>query len=580
MKLSNFAEIMNETRRNIMIFFNSLEVLLLFTKIWRTNLTLESLIWDQQYDFLFLFFVFCFFFFLPFFSFTHSLDSVFLLQGHVLDVSINDNVPGALKLQPKIVVILDRSGSMGQWCHRAASMCIPDALASIGYKETDRIVLITFDSNSERVKVDGQDPSLAECRKLNIGARGSTNMVQVINLLRHELESCKDPHHIIVLSDGGVGDQEQTSKLAAQVAAQIKVQSRVSCSLIRFMSSSDAQPDTRALTCVQLFANNTERTALMDVSNGNDNSQLGIENLRNAIVNGCNSAGLGNICDVEANVLLRTAPVSEGVKTLRLACGQRYFLLVDEPVTELRIGESVVKVDDAGIPSDVSVLNHFVESVGAGLKMGLVAAGKNMSQEFKVRKKKVKKVFFFCLFFSFKDRIAKTLAYFEGVQQFLNTFKKEERLDDKSNTVSSRAKALAKQLASRTASCIDVLRQQLNADRVAGLNSQQTADWLRNVDTDTKSSKNLARRTDGADFEGDSHKALHALADACRKLPRGDADNDNNVSFYSQSGFSECVRAVEELADQIDSTTLQDWMAVVGGVGIPFEAFTGNYVDW
>lgn len=63
------------------------------------------------------------------------------------------------------------------------------------------------------------------------------------------------------------------------------------------------------------------------------------------------------------------------------------------------------------------------------------------------------------------------------------------------------------------------------------------------------------------------------------QVPRGDADNDNNVSFYSQSGFSECVRAVEELSDQIDSTTLQDWMAVVGGVGIPFEAFTGNYVD-
>jgi Mg-chelatase subunit ChlD len=140
-------------------------------------------------------------------------------------------------LKPKIVVILDRSGSMGQWCHRAASQCIPDALKAIGYGDKDRIVLITFDSQSERVKVNGQDPSVLELRGLNIAARGSTNMVQVIGLLQAELAGSKEPHHIIVLSDGGVGDQEQTSKLAAQVAAGLKPNYRISCSLIRFISS-------------------------------------------------------------------------------------------------------------------------------------------------------------------------------------------------------------------------------------------------------------------------------------------------------------------------------------------------------
>jgi uncharacterized protein with von Willebrand factor type A (vWA) domain len=159
----------------------------------------------------------------------------------VLDVRIAEEVPGALKLKPKIVVILDRSGSMGQWCQRAATIVLPNALREIGYKEEDRIVLITFDTNSERVKVNGEDPSLSDCRKLNVGSRGSTNMVQVINLLRDELVSSNEAHHIIVLSDGGVGDQEATSKLAAQVAAGINVKYRVSCSLIRFMSSSDAQ---------------------------------------------------------------------------------------------------------------------------------------------------------------------------------------------------------------------------------------------------------------------------------------------------------------------------------------------------
>lgn len=463
-------------------------------------------------------------------------------------------------------------------------MCIPDALQAVGYANADRIVLITFDSTAERVLVNGKDPSLEECRKLNIASRGSTNMVQVIGLLQAELLSCDEPHHIIVLSDGGVGDQEQTSKLAAKVASELKIKSRVSCSLIRFMSSSSAevrkapsfcfsrnlfnafffskQPDTRALTCIQLFANNNEKTALMDVSNGNDNSAVGISNLKNAIIDGCSSGGLGNMCDISADVPMRSSPFADFAPSHRVACGQRYFFILGtEPAKQLHVGTSVVQVVDEGIPKDVNVLALFVESVGAGLKMGLVASGKNMSQEL-------------------KDKIAKTLAYFEGVQAFISSFKKEEGLENKSNTVSSRAKALAKQLSSRTESCIDQLRQQLNVDRVAGLNAQQTADWLRNVDTGAKSSKNLARRTEGVDYEGDSRNSMHALANACRKVPRGgEGDNDNNVSFYSQSSFSECVRAVEELGDAIDSATLQDWMAVIGGVGIPFEAHTGNYVD-
>ena len=171
-----------------------------------------------------------------------NLSLIFLFsKGFVLDVTVGDDVPGGVKLKPKIVVILDRSGSMGQWCHRAASMCIPDALQAVGYANADRIVLITFDSTAERVLVNGKDPSLEECRKLNIASRGSTNMVQVIGLLQAELLSCDEPHHIIVLSDGGVGDQEATSKLAAKVASELKIKSRVSCSLIRFMSSSNAE---------------------------------------------------------------------------------------------------------------------------------------------------------------------------------------------------------------------------------------------------------------------------------------------------------------------------------------------------
>ncbi len=448
---------------------------------------------------------------------------------------------------------------MGQWCSRATKQCIPEALKELGYFNKDTLVFITFDSNSERVLVKGADPTIKDMEVLSINARGSTNMVQVINLLRHELTTGAGPYHIIVLSDGGVGDQEQTAKEATKLSSELKLNYRVSVSLIRFLSSSDASPDTRALTCIGLFANNNEKTALMDVSNGGDNSEVGIANLRQAIVDGCRASGLANMVEVTSpGPLMRISPTSEPSAVHNVACGQRTYFLLDEPITELRIGAETVKVVDAGVPKDVAALQMFVDMVGANLKMNLVASGKNVTQQL-------------------KDKIDATLAYFDRAQSFLMSCK-EEALVNTDVGVASRAKALAKQLATRTLSCIDNLRQQLNADRVAGLNAQQTADWLRNADAGAKTSKNLARRTEGADYEGDSQKAITALAEACKQVSAAE-DDDTNVSFYSQSGFAECIRTCEELADHADSMTLQDWMQCVGGVGVPFEAYQGNYVD-
>jgi hypothetical protein len=294
------------------------------------------------------------------------------------------------------------------------------------------------------------------------------------------------------------------------------------------------------------------------VSNGGDHPEVGIANLRKALVDGCVSAGIGNMVDiVSPGPLLRASPTAEPALLHSVGCGQRVALLAEAPIETIRIGSAVVQVVNAGTPSDVNSLNFFVEMVGANLKMALVASGKDVPK-------------------SLRAKIDATLAYFDRVQGFLGSVK-EEALGNTSLTVASRAKALAKTLAARAGSSIDNLRQQLNADRVAGLNAQQTADWLRNADAGAKTSKNLAKRTEGADYEGDSREGIRKLAAACAAVPV--KEDDTNVSFYSQSGFSECVRTCQDLADQADSLTLQDWMQCTGGVGVPFEAYQGNYVD-
>jgi hypothetical protein len=112
------------------------------------------------------------------------------------------------------------------------------------------------------------------------------------------------------------------------------------------------------------------------------------------------------------------------------------------------------------------------------------------------------------------------------------------------------------------------LRQQLNGSKVASLNAQQKADWLRGV-TDNKSGRALARRADGADPESDSRKAITRLNGALNgRAPAGGEDGElNDVSFYSQASALESLEAVKELAPIVEEVGLSDWQQVIGGLG-------------
>ena len=495
-----------------------------------------------------------------------------LLLFHVLFIEIiptEDMLSKEKSHKPLPVIILDRSGSMGAWCEYMANNCVPNALEQVGYSENDQCVLITFDSIAERVKYGGKDPTLKELKTSVINCRGSTNMLQVIKLLKQVLTSeMAKSYHIIVLSDGGVGDQAQTSEAAQRVVKElpkkIKEETRISATLIRFMSSTYAQPDTRALTCVNLFCNNNEVTQLVDVSNGGGVEEVGVLNLIEAIVSGCKSSGIQGLVKVscsEEGVMFRPSPASPQVPSCDVAAsGEKTFLLCNKAIKSIKLGDNTFEVYDAGNPKDVAVLNSFVNVVGTALKMSIIASGKSgVSAEL-------------------KDKIQRTIGFFDEVQSFIQSLQ-HKALEDNNVGVAARAKAVVKSLKGRTTSAIDALRQQLNADRVAGLNSQQAADWLRGVSADTKGGKNLARRVDGSDYEKDSRNAITSLNNALQSAKDLPGDDQDLVSFYSQSSFPECIRTVEELAIQVDNIGLGDWMQCVGGLGVPFEAFIGNYTD-
>jgi hypothetical protein len=126
-----------------------------------------------------------------------SVSSYQLADRTLFRVVVNDEMPGVVRgTLPTPILVIDRSGSMGQWCKEAVTRCVPVALQQAGYSPSDEIVIITFDSGAERVysrvKFGDGNPTIGEMKTLtDITARGGTNMQGAIPLLTKVLKEAK-----------------------------------------------------------------------------------------------------------------------------------------------------------------------------------------------------------------------------------------------------------------------------------------------------------------------------------------------------------------------------------------------------
>lgn len=114
------------------------------------------------------------------------------------------------------VIILDRSGSMGQSVHRVVNELLPQFFKQLQYSPEDTIHLITFDSVCELLtkRVD-------DFGKLPINCRGCTNMTLAVHKFK-ELFATLDmsiPLRVLTISDGDV-DNKTTTKVAGDDLAK------------------------------------------------------------------------------------------------------------------------------------------------------------------------------------------------------------------------------------------------------------------------------------------------------------------------------------------------------------------------
>lgn len=162
------------------------------------------------------------------------------------------------------IIIMDRSGSMGQAARRLAQIIFPLTFDKMSYQPSNLIHLITFDSVSELHAV-----TVEKFGELPMSARGETFMRQAIkdcHEVFNKLDSNK-PVRLLTISDGEVADQVETEAEAISLKKYLEGLDRrfmINSSAVRLFTSS-AQPDTKAISSL-LQINNGPSKSLCEVS--------------------------------------------------------------------------------------------------------------------------------------------------------------------------------------------------------------------------------------------------------------------------------------------------------------------------
>jgi hypothetical protein len=479
--------------------------------------------------------------------------------GWLLVLTPTSDQPGSQQGKGHLTIVLDVSGSMGPWvgyARRAAQA----AAIQLGYDENDTFSFITFTGHSQRITVEGRDPTIGELttRLNNINCQGSTNMAGAIPLLGDVLRNHQDSaHNILVISDGEVHDQDRTVRAATDMVNSLgERQAPISASLLRLKTSRGASPDTRALASVGSFCNQ-DKAAVTDVDVFDRNQEeVGVLNLTESIVTGFRDAPTGTFVELVSKEPMFRLPTGEGLYTVHLGCGSTTSLLVSNPVETVTIGGEVVTVEDAGPPDSEETLRTFFEFVEQQLKMWQLMGTR-------------------------QGDIQKVVEWVGELQSFLDTIQTNATEDADLSTM-ARARGLAKAIKKRTGSIMDRIRQLGNADRVGQLNAQQQADWLRGIGN-TRTGRGLARRAQRAnedmDYAGQAQTAVRLLSQQSFP-PEESADRQAAPrSFYSLSDPFDCLESAQELAVVADDLAVGDVLTCVGGLGVPFEAFVGDFPD-
>lgn len=493
-------------------------------------------------------------------------------QGDVTAVAPKPTCP------VQVAILLDVSGSMGQYVGRMACQHLPDVLdATLPDAKSAVINLITFHSVSQGFK-----GTTAKFRadKARMIAQGSTVMAPGIKLLTDTVEGMPDnaPVLIIVISDGMLDDQEAAVAMSVKCAPVFqKRSSSIGVCTFRLMTSSHAQPDTRGLAAMGTFSN-MGNVPVVDIPTSLSCPTLSKEDEAGTIQALLRSAIGQQMDQLGCDVVTVTAPVP---------CLRR--LPTDTPKTELTFPQrprkcaflidfgvvlSSVQVD--GVPLSVSQtrtdvtesdLGPLLDLVETHLKLWKVTGAADTAAKIECVQK-------WCV----------------AVQQRLETIMSDFNVksggasggDGGSNgelmriPTPARVRVVLDRIKARSKGVLQALLQLANQSGVSKLNSAQQAAFLRGDVKSTRTAKRALAKDAEADYDSVARDGIQGLKRIART---GDSEPEAATSFLSMDTWDDIYSATSVLAENAADANAGDILLICGGIGVPFRAPRGDLPD-
>ena len=452
----------------------------------------------------------------------------------------------------ELIMVVDRSGSMGQSYTKLFTKIMPLLLEKIHYPQDKKVHFITFDSKIEYRQLTKNEFMNAQGEN----ARGCTYMHRVFEELDKILVNEKAAYRILTLSDGDLHDTRETSNKASEFYNKIKGKYKINSQAIRFFSSSYANPDTLGLASVIQF-NTVKQATLLDVNCHEENEKIADELSKLFIGDGLGS----KIVLLSDKQNMQIAPWESKANEILLAPGRNVFWIDDVSKFSIKVNEENPVEPKITNEEDINTQNY-----------GIILADK--IKEF-ITKLKILKILENTKAQEEVEKMVKCFKEFEENLEKVN----EEELVLKDGKMNSRIQYIKSLINKRKGLISNQMEAIKNEQKLSELNSQQKADYLRNVDN-TKLGKSLAKRaaTSGLDCTEQIKEEIKEMSQHLSEINEVDFSNDP-VSFYSTSSTVESIKELCQLVEDpvFEEMSATEFLEITNIVGI---ASFGNIADY
>ena len=455
----------------------------------------------------------------------------------------------------EMIVILDISGSMGNNVNRIVTKILPSMLTNLNYPDDKVIHLVTFEST-----VNYQQTTKKQLEQSILHNVGGTNMQMIFDELNKIILTRQACFRILTLSDGDVWDQKETLQNASVFAAEIKGKYSINSQAIRFFTSS-SQPDTTALSSV-LQLNTVGEAKLIDIDSSQDND---------LIVSTLCSLFSDDGLDIDIKLQAKTNnfkldPWSDTVKEIRLVPGKNVLWFTEPDGLTLLMGKSDVHPVKIEVLDDVS-MDNYRDILGVKI-------------DWYIQKLKVLKI---VGTEQAMKEMNSMIQYFQEFEESIDVGKDDEIKDYLVKPkIASRIVLMKHLLKKRIGLVATKMKQIQNDDIINTLNSQQKADYLRNINTNDKTGKGLAKRAvlEGFNFDEVARNEVIEMSKHIDELKDIDFSG-HNISFYSTTSTLEGIRLLCGMVNESIFKDLEanDIIKLLNIVGIGCEGKVGNYPD-